>query len=307
MKDFLSLVLILLFYCNFVQAQDTLFIGAKVDFSSQEARQYFGKGYHGNYGREDIVFSENHKRIDFCYYQNNVRTCTGKGYWLENDSILKISNSNLWRVDERVECWKYKKLDENKYFISRGDSTFYEFGMAKSLIPLILDGKLTTTLANKKDTLWLIEINYLNPKLKFRIDYYQSKIDEKIFEYNEIDLKPSLLNGDSLPTIEIPYIKYCYCEPMYSITAMACIITSEGKIKNIEQAIGGASPKACPKTIMDIIIQIQNWGQITPAQRKNKKVAVRWFVKVNVQLNDINKHAAWEDNEQNRKRYIKSK
>lgn len=128
----------------------------------------------------------------------------------------------------------------------------------------------------------------------------------KIYEYYQIDTPPKQMNGNPLRSVTIEKVSPCFSEPMnVDINAIAIIVTKDGTIKNIEQALGSLSDN-CPATMQLIIKEVSNWGKLIPATRKGKKVNARWFIKVN-NLDRKEVHPAIEDNKKNRKKYIRRK
>ena len=110
-------VLLCIHICVFSQylkatAQDTIFVTPQVRFKETEKSKYFSKGYHGEYGREDIIFNDNKMRVEYCYYLDNKRVSYGYTYEFLNDSILQITDSKFWQKDSLGNVyWKFKKED----------------------------------------------------------------------------------------------------------------------------------------------------------------------------------------------------
>lgn len=294
------------------QNPDTVYVTERVEFSSKRHKDFFGKGYHGKYGREDIIFNERHKKIAYCYYEDGKRSCRSREYKILNDSTLWVDNFDSWKNDNGAITWRYKKIAEDSFYIYRFDSTFYESGYASSLIPLIIPGELTTTLANKKDTLWRLAYPlkwYAYYWRHFVVSFHKTHINGKLYEYNEIDNVPTHKDGHSLGKIEIEGIIGCPCEPFCEEKGhtISCTITSEGHIRNIEIAFGCLN-EYCPYTFMEIICELQNWGQLKPATQNGQNVNVRWFITVEDQLEvRAFQHPAYEDNDENRAAFIKRK
>jgi hypothetical protein len=296
-------------------AQDTIIVSPKIQFSSDVKYNYFSKGYHGEYGREDIQISENHKKIDYCYYEDEVRICKSTEYKIVNDSTLWISFFDSWKNDSGSVVWTFRKIQDDKYYIYRQDSTFHESGYAKSLIPLTIDGVLTTTLANRVDTLWYLNYklkSYLYSSVSFEVDFHKTKINEKIFEYFQIDSPPTKIDGDSIPAIEISAElsnTRCMSQPMRATSnhTMACVITKNGNIANIELAYGQLS-NSCPYLLMEVVYKIQSFEKLKPATKKDDNVNVRWFIPVKdiEPANNLN-HPAFQDSHNHRRQYIKRK
>ena len=84
---------------------------------------------------------------------------------------------------------------------------------------------------------------------------------------------------------------------------MMCIITKEGHIINIKQALGNLDTH-CSYSLKEIITKIASWQGIKPAYRKGgEAVNVRWFIIID----NINKsllHPVFADTPKNRARVI---
>ena len=268
----ISILCFVLSVATLCMGQDTIKVEPSIYYSNEEVHKLSGKGFGGNYAREDIYFSAEHLKQEYCYYQDSIRQVhTRDVFNVLNDSLLRVGDS------VRVEfVWTYKELSKGNYLIYRQDSNYYEFGEVTSLVPLKHVTPTYTTTKNKQDTLWTTNYDYPTPwypngHLNYKL--YDSKITGRVYEYYQIDTQPMLLNGDSLPEITIKWIdgSFCYCMPRGDIAAMSLIITKDGEIKNIEQALGNVD-EGCPNTIKEIIREIADWGLVTPAQKKWKKM-----------------------------------
>ena len=230
------------------------------------------------FAREDIVFSATHRRIEYCYYDDNKRTCHGTAYELTSDSTLAIDGT----------IWHYKKRSD-QYFVDRYFNGTYESGFAKSLIPLEATGLFTTTTADKIDTLWTTDYSTDNPARLYDHPswaFHQTKVNGKIYASNEVDEPPVLLNGDSMTTISLTLNRSngCYSEPYNFVKALKFVVTQEGRIVNIEQSIGYINLNNCPYYVMDLMQQLLQSGPLRPAKINGQNVSVQWSLKV--EMND---------------------
>lgn len=286
-----------------VNAQDTLLIKPSVRITSENKKNYFSKGFHGEYGREDIVFTKTHKKIDYCYYLDGVRNCISDDYFILNDSTLMVNDS--------ANIWNYKLLSNNNYLLHKTDGSVFTSGIASSLIPLLFDGKLYSINVLTNDTLFSTSFFYprhFNPKGVASIKPYTSYIKGKLYEYNEIDKAPSLLNGDSIPWIKLKdFDDICYHEPyLKELTLITIIVSIDGSIKLVDQAIGNYNMEYCDsKTYIDILNYLNSLGKLKPALYQGKPVNVRWFIKVHRNNNTNKLHPLYEDTKLNRENYIK--
>lgn len=296
------------FFISFIMlhclnAQDTLIVKAGLRIKSENKEKYFSKGFHGEYGREDVVFSNKHKKIEYCYYIDGVRNCISDDYFILNDSTLMVNDSNT--------LWNFKLNAKNQYLVSKTNANIYTSGIAISLMPLVFISKLYSINLLSKDTLYSTSYyypRYFNPQGVASIKPYTGYFKGKLFEYNEIDKAPSLLNGDSIPWVKFnEYNSLCLSQPyIKELTLISVIIASDGSIKMIDQAIGNYDLEYCnSKTYFEIINFLISLGKFKPALSKGKPVNVRWFIKMH--RNDItNKlHPVFEDTKLNRVKYIK--
>ncbi|WNJ17871.1 hypothetical protein [Pontibacter sp. G13] len=303
MRSFL-LLLIATISCLGTYAQDTIRIGPSVHYSAEEVHRLSGKGFSGKYGQEHIVFSPNHIEVVNCYYSGSARTCNGYHYQIFHDYLLTIRHAI---EDEPLEIWTFKKLPHNQYAVWREVNGLIESGIVDTLIPLRQVGPFTTTSLDRKDTLWQTnDFTCMNRRYGYyTADFNVSHVDGEVYDYHEVDTAPVQLNGADLPAVEIHGTHPCYSQPIMSINTITCIITTEGKIVNIEQALGGLEDN-CAYTLMDINRLISDWGRVQPATRNGEPVNVRWFIKIH-DLEQPEIHPSFADTEENRMRFLKSR
>lgn len=287
--------------------QDTAKAEPSIHHTKMDLHKLMGKGYHGAYAKEVITYSATHKRIDYCYYVDGDRKCIGKEYWIVRDSILVIGDSvDLLRHGIEMEILHFRILPSGEYYVFRESDNIFESAISKSIIPLHLVSPIVTTTIERKDTLWITNLNYSIQNQPFgssKFELYESHINDSVFEYNEIDIHPSFLNGDSLKSISINGISSCFCEPVFDLTLMSCIITKEGDIKNVEVAIGSVS-MCNPTTIKDITQRILLWGKLRPAYKNGEPVTVRWFISIDNQGRRGDIHPVFDDTPDRRAQYI---
>jgi hypothetical protein len=258
-----------------IPAQDTIRLEPSIHYSSK-LYPYTGKdfAFKARYAREDIVFSDTRKEIDYCYYYDSLRNCRQYYYELTNDSTLTINNCN----------WNYRK-EGNSFFVYRYIDGVYESGYAKTLIPFETTGLFTTTTADKIDTLWATDYatdEPSNPCNRPTYFFYKAPITGKIYPQNKIDEPCTLPNGAELPVIYLKRNDVCYGEPLYKVRTMKFIVTKEGRIVNIEQSQGNIDISFCPGYILELTKYIKQWGTLIPARRKGKNVNVAWTVAVDM-------------------------
>lgn len=292
-------------------AQDTVLVSERVHFSTKEAPRFYSKGYHGRYGREDVVYDKNHKKVEYCYYEGNERKCKSRDYRIVGDSVLSVTPFDSWN-DNGTTVWHFRKMNEDRYSVYRTGTTFLESGVVTSLMPMTFEGPVITMLPDKRDTLWSLYYDidaYLYSWSDFRVDFHKTAINDPVYEYNEIDIAPKLADGNPIPVIEIDGVVHCPSESMKltSKHTMVCIITEEGNIVNVEQAYGGLSDH-CPYTLMRVIHSIRSMGPLLPAKKNGKNVAVRWFISAtDNEHSGTLEHPAFVDTDERRLQYIRSK
>lgn len=277
MKTTLLTLLMLVFtgISSLIQAQDTIRLEPSVHYSSN-IYPYRGKDFASKikYAREDIVFSDTQKEIDYCYYYDSLRNCIQYYYELTNDSTLTINNYH----------WNYRK-EGNSFFVYRYIDGFYESGYAKTLIPLETTSLFTTTTADKIDTLWATDYATYKPSNPYNRPtyfFYKASITGKIYPLNKVDEPCTLPNGAALPTIYLKRNDVCYGEPLYKVRTMKFIVTKDGRIVHIEQCHGNIDITFCPGYVLELTKYIKRWGILIPARRKGKNVNVAWTVAVDM-------------------------
>lgn len=285
-----------------VHSQDTVRIGESYYYSSEEVSGLNRKGFAGDLGQENIRFSENHIKVEYCYYSDSVRNCYGYHFWINNDSTLIISDSLMNQI---YESWTFKKVDNGNFYVYRVINGFLESGRVDNLIPLNQIEPFVTTSLDKKDTLWWTnDFTLVNRKwYYYTTDFNTSEVNGKIYDFNKVDAPPTQLNGDSLSSVEIKEIQHCFSQSRTWINTITCVITKEGEILNIEQALGGIEDN-CSYTMMEINRKIYNWGKVKPAIRNGVPVNVRWFIKID-DLSQPEVHPAYLDTYKNRREYLK--
>ncbi len=253
--------------------QDTVKVEKSIYYTSNK-EPIRGKAFasKAKYARENIVFSNTHKRIEYCYYYDNERHCYGTNYQLTSDTTVAIDD----------EIWNYKKQGD-QYFMERYFNGTYESGIATSLIPFEIAGPFTTTTADKMDTLWTTDYSKDKPSQPYDKPlwtFHKTRLTGKIYTPDKIDEPPTLLNGDSLGTIYLGRADGCLSEPYYFVKEITFIVTKEGRIVNIEQAFGNIDLDFCPYYVMDLMRYLLQLKQIKPARVKGQEVAVQWTLKV---------------------------
>ncbi len=298
MKINLLSLLLQIIFCTLSLAQDTIKMEPSIVYAKAEA-PLMTKGARTKLAREDIIYSKQHRRVEYCYYVEEQRKCWGTDYHILEDSVLVIGEN---------ERWNFRRLANGHYFVDRTKDQLYEFGEVQPLMPFIPQTPIFTTALDTKDTLWTSTYHQKKKSLGnwyWTTHFYETHITDQIYDYHQVDHPPTQLNGEPLKNILISSVVPCPSEPMKDISTVALIITKEGKIKNIEQAIGLLSTD-CPYTMQEIIAQVLTWGRVEPARRKGKKVTVRWFISVN-NTSRTQLHPALADTPKHRKRYLRLK
>jgi hypothetical protein len=253
--------------------QDTIRVETSTHYTSDKEPNK-GKGFASSvkYARQDIVYSDTYKRIEYCYYYDNERHCYGTNYLLVSDTTLDIDGA----------IWNYRKQGD-KYSVGRYFNGTYECGFTKSLIPFETVGLFTTTTADKIDTLWTTDYSADKPSRPYDKPlwtFHKATVKGKIYAQDKIDEPPTLLNGDSLRTIYLNRTDGCIGEPYYYVKELKFVVKKEGRIVNIEQSVGNIDLDFCPYYVMDLIRYVLQLGQTKPAKLNGQNVNVQWTLKV---------------------------
>lgn len=268
----------LLFSYGIANAQDTIKLGPSVFYSSAEHpddRSFYG---YAEYAREDVVHSPSVKEVQYCYYKDGNRRCSGIFYELVADSVVKIYQNT---DDASIEEWTYKKRKDSVYEVHALIDGLYYQGLAKSIQPLLFSGKVFTTTADRIDTLWYAQYYYTarNPDGNPQYTLYKSKIEGKVYKAEKCETVPMIPAGK--PFNEIIWNSHglgCYNDPYYTVFKFVCIVTAEGRIKNVQ--LYGNLEWYCPEVDIDFYKTVYKNYTLIPATRKGKAVNVEWFVKV---------------------------
>lgn len=302
MVKHLKIAFVLLWVSLYAHSQDTIRVGESHYYSAEEVYRISRKGFSGDLGQENIKFSENHIKVEYCYYSDSIRNCYGYHFRIKNDSTLVISDSLMNQI---YETWTFKKTDDNNFYVYRIYKGFLESGRVDNLIPLNQIEPFVTTSLDKQDTLWrTTDFTLVDRKWgSYTVDFNTSMVNGKIYDFDKVDTPPTQLTGDSLSSVEIERVHHCFSQRETWINTVTCIITKEGEIVNVEQALGGIEDN-CSYTMMEINRKIYSWGKVKPATRKGEPVNVRWFIKID-DLSQPEVHPAYSDTYENRKAFLK--
>jgi hypothetical protein len=290
MKSTYQLSLLFIFLFADTYSQDTVLVGPKYEYSSLE-HPHRGKAFASSvkYGREDIIFSPNHKRIEYCYYYDSKRISYGSTYEIVNDSVLF----------ENGVKWLYQKVIDSLYQISSVDSStqIIETGYCTSLIPLSPHGRIYSIQIHSGDTLW--------SSSRSKICFHPSTISGKIYEYNQVDAIPQHLNGESLNEHSFDRANHCLCEAWITLYMVSFIVTKEGQIKNIRQAFGSFSSH-CPYDLARLTGQLASL-KVSPATVNGEPVNCRWFMDINMDETGNRKLSYRQDLKKEHIKHLKEK
>lgn len=274
-KGFLIISTMML--CLETMAQDTIRIGKKVNLDKKEYRN--GRISSAKCGREDIIFSNTCRRIEYCAYYKNKRNCIGDTYSLKGDSIVDVDG---------IE-WFYQKRPDGRYLIYRFYEGVYASGTVDELIPFGKTKIITVNLSTK-DTLWIANYErfgtsdylYCAPTYS----YPKAKIEGKIYRLEEVTTPPVFLDGSFLPkVIQHQRSDGCFNEPPMWIHTLSFVVTKEGEIKNIEQAFGNFGLNSCPNYILALTRIVCQFGKLKPATLNGTPVDVAYTIEVDM-MND---------------------
>lgn len=253
-------------------AQDTTYLDPKTEYFTKKGDSYEDlKKYKvfPKYSREKIQISRDSFKIENCYYFDNKRMTDNyiRYFRIINDSIL---------VDDG-EKWHFKKISDAVFQVFKQDSCFIEKGTANSIIPFLKNGDFVH-LKNQTDTLLIEHFekgNYIystNPKTVFKDSVYM-KVDElpkfpakygNLLTY----ISKRLMFPPSFVEIDIQGKVF-----------VKLIITSEGKIKNLEIA-----RSLDPLLDNEALKVISRLPEFEPAKVKGEYVNVYYFIPVKFAL-----------------------
>ena len=278
------LITYLSIHSTFSFGQDTIQVEPS-RFYTSEAEPTRGKDFASRvkYAREDIVFNQKFRKVEYCYYYDNKRICYGNTYQLIGDFTLQIGDSVS---SNAIQSWTYRKMESGQYLVYRFHNGLYEIGKAKQLIPFEVIGSLFTMTRDKSDTLWIADystVNSANPYSKPKYSYPKASLEDKIYELKKVDQPPTLLTGELIPdTIVRARTDGCLSEPYQRVRTMTFIVTEDGYIKNIEQGNGNFDIEYCPQYILELMTIISNYGQLKPAILNGKPVNVKYIINVDM-------------------------
>lgn len=254
-------------------AQDTIRTEAPIHYTSTidpvRGKDFAAKA---KYAKETIVFSATHQKIEYCYYYDDKRVCFGNEYEIISDSLLRKDGQE----------WFYKPI-ANKYYIRRYNKGLYESGYAKSLIPLIVDGLLTTTSLNYQDTLWYADYTKYQPERPYAMPQYsfhKTSITDKIYQAKKITHISPILKGDSIIELKLDPDDVCYGSPYVLRLGLFFTITDDGRLVNFEQRKGSNTIQSCPYDVLDLVRQLYLRQPFQRIERKGKAVNVDCMIRV---------------------------
>ncbi|MBI1306681.1 MAG: hypothetical protein GC181_08715 [Bacteroidetes bacterium] len=279
----INLLLILtIINCHVANSQDTIKTEPSIHYSSAK-HPVRGKQFVSGlkYAREDIVFSETKRRVEYCYYYDNERNCHGSDYEFLNDSILLIDNQKWIYYSIDSISWEVKTtINDNK--------TFRKTGKVLSLVPLTPIDKLYIISSSNPDTMWIE--NYLSKNHRkhlgssggVMVSYPKVQFNSKIYPDTEVDQPPVMPGSDSLPVLRMKRNDYCVSEPVRAIRNLTFVVDTSGYIFNIEMFEGNLDTTSCPYYFQDLMLLLKSFEPFTPGVKNGEKVPTRCYVEVDM-------------------------
>lgn len=272
----LLFIFAVLFLIKSVSAQDTIKLQPSIYYESavhKDTRLFYG---YVQYAREDIVYSDSLRSIQYCYYMDSVRHCIESVYRMKGNDILEVSNYR-----DTIE-WKYKRRSDSLYEISAFVDGFYQYGLARSLQPLLFFNKQVTTTSDKIDTLWFTEYVYSphDPEGYRTYTLHTNTIKGKIYTSKQCTIPPRLQSGSAFTELTWVPGELGYNDPYYFVRRTVFVVTAEGRILNVSEMgnLEWSSAAVC----IDFLKEVYRYSPLLPATRKGKPVNVQWQVKVNM-------------------------
>ncbi|WP_018343435.1 hypothetical protein [Cytophaga aurantiaca] len=265
-----------IFFINSVSAQDTIKVEPSVYYEStihQDTRSFYG---YVQYAREDILYFDSLRSIQYCYYMDSVRKCIGSVYQLKPDNVVLIST-----LQDTV-AWMYRKYNDSLYEVNAVIDGFWYSGWASSVMPLQFKGELAAIAADRTDTLWYTTYAYTShfPQGNSSYRLNQTPVKGKIYKSKQCDLLPRLQDGSVFAKMNWEVKNLCYNDPYYYVSRTVFVVTAEGRIRNISRA--GNLDLSCSDVYIDFVKTLYKNLPLMSATRKGKPVNIQWEVLVDM-------------------------
>lgn len=256
--------------------QDTTFIDKPSKYCTKNGDSYrlddTGrlKGYPKvNYSRELIKLTENHYKIENCYYYDNIRFTNyySTNYTLINDSLIKINE----------EMWFYEKINDNSFKVTKSEDNSIEKGTVSSLIPFTKNGDFVTyNLKGKKlFTEKFGTKKYTLETVKHELDdtvYYGGVDKIAIFPKKYGDLERYIHDQLKFPGIARE-------SAIQGTVYIRFVVTSNGEVVNVE-ILRGVDPFYDKEALRSVSVL----PDFEPGQLKGKNVNMYYQIPIRFQL-----------------------
>ena len=206
-------------------AQDTIYLDKKVQYFSKDGiTEKRTKGFPRKTARELIQLPNNTFKIEQVCYLDKKRLNYG------NTENFKIIHNSLLITDR--ESWNFKKISNNKFSISNKVKGWTQNGTAYSLVPLIMDGKMTFVDSTKTISFTALykmgEITSIDvPQVKINGSIYLSNVDKQPEFYSKY--------GDLFNYLRKRSVYYSAQEnDIQARVVFQVVITSTGDVKNVK-------------------------------------------------------------------------
>ncbi len=231
------------------------------------------------YGRQDILYSDTNRTIEYCYYLDDKKNCFSEDYTILNDSTLRIIT---WDTIE----WSFRQVRDSLYEIrryrlyDRTQDSLLLSGYARSLIPLRIIGNLYTISDKRIDTLWYQDFSYYPhvPWGQPHTELYVSMVPKNLIENKSGLTPPKYPTGENFNLFRWKRYGGCYNDPYNIVYSAKMIVTKHGRIVNPRQ-IHGNLGLGC-NTYEDFLLHLYKLQPLIPATKNGEPIDVEWEFRV---------------------------
>lgn len=252
-------------------AQDTIYLDKKVEYYSKDGMSLTKLGQiNRRTSRELVKLPNNRFKIEHVLYFDNKRLNYGgtENFKIQKNSIL---------ITDR-ERWNFKKISKNNFLINNKVKGWTQKGTAYSLVPLIMDGKMTFVDSTKTISFTALykmgEITNIDvPQVQIKGSIYSSNVDKQ----PEFPAK----YGDLLSYLRKRSVYYSTQEnDIQAKIVFQVVITSIGEVKNVK-IVRKSHHQDFDLQATKIIL---NLPKFEPAKVKGKSVNCIYYIPVSAVL-----------------------
>ncbi|MFZ1632562.1 MAG: hypothetical protein WAT43_01715 [Chitinophagales bacterium] len=269
---------ILIFLHLAVAAQDTVMVSKAPTYSLLQFPNY-DKHFASivKYGRTDIRYNPNHVKIEYTYFHDTLKFQKTYEYFIQGDSLLIINQGDS-------TYWKFRSLKDGNFAVKTSTAKYITTGKVSTLIPFQYTGLFYHQYKATGDTLYTTtypEILYEKNYYYYTNNYYYTYCNEKIYSADQVTtLAQSGINGTLPDTLILERTGGYLSEPITYVRNIQFIVTSEGKIINVQQYFGNENFKIYPYYILELNEILISISPLIPATKNGKPVAMQYILPV---------------------------